>query len=190
VTDWQIAPRAFTVTNGMTMALPPEYVDRLVGGQFGNSTAEYDFQWRLLTFVRPTLGFFQPHGAQWNPIVLARTRRFIALYRDFVRPFMADGRIFHHTPVLANPEPKGWGVLELASRDRTRAVCGLFQLSAPTQPEYLLRLRGLDVGRRYRVTFDNSGRSCEIDGWVLMQQGLTMRLEAALTSELLIVEAI
>jgi alpha-galactosidase len=190
VTDWQIAPRAFAVTNGMTMALPPEYVDRLVGGQFGNSTAEYDFQWRLLTFVRPTLGFFQPHGAQWNPIVLARTRRFIALYRDFVRPFMADGRIFHHTPVLDNPEPKGWGVLELASRDRTRAVCGLFQLSAPTQPEYLLRLRGLDVGRRYRVTFDNSGRSCEIDGWVLMQQGLTVRLEAALTSELLIVEAI
>ena len=29
VTDWQIAPRAFTITNGMTMALPPEYVDRL-----------------------------------------------------------------------------------------------------------------------------------------------------------------
>jgi len=44
VTDWQIAPRSFTITNGMTMALPPEYVDRLLGGQSGQTTAEYDFQ--------------------------------------------------------------------------------------------------------------------------------------------------
>ena len=36
VTDWQIAPRSFTITNGMTMALPPEYVDRLIGGQSGH----------------------------------------------------------------------------------------------------------------------------------------------------------
>mgnify|MGYP003051262702 CR=1 FL=1 len=32
VTDWQIHPRAFSITNGMTMALPPECVDRLIGG--------------------------------------------------------------------------------------------------------------------------------------------------------------
>ena len=190
VTDWQIAPRSFAITNGMTMALPPEYVDRLVGGQFGNSTAEYDFQWRLLLFVRPTFGFFHPLGAAWNPHVLARTRHFVDLYRNFVRPYMAGGRIFHHTPVVENPEPKGWGVLELASRDRTRAICGLFQLSAPTQPEYLLRLRGLDVGQRYRVTFDSTGRSCEVDGFVLMQQGITIRLEGALSSELLQIEGV
>ena len=41
VTDWQIAPRAFTITNGMTMSLPPERVDRLAGmGQSGQRTAE------------------------------------------------------------------------------------------------------------------------------------------------------
>ncbi len=190
VTDWQIAPRSFAITNGMTMALPPEYVDRLLGGQFGNSTAEYDFQWRLLMFVRPTLGFFHPLGTDWNPLVLARTRHFVQLYRDFVRPFMDNGRIFHHTPVVENPEPKGWGVLELASRDLTRGICGLFQLSAPSQPEYVLRLRGLDVGKQYRVTFDSSGQSCVVAGYALMKQGITVRLESALTSELLIFEAV
>ncbi len=190
VTDWQIAPRSFAITNGMTMALPPEYVDRLLGGQFGNSTAEYDFQWRLLMFVRPTLGFFHPLGTDWNPLVLARTRHFVQLYRDFVRPFMDNGRIFHHTPVVENPEPKGWGVLELASRDLTRGICGLFQLSAPSQPEYVLRLRGLDVGKQYRVTFDSSGQSCVVAGYALMKQGITVRLESALTSELLLFEAV
>jgi len=190
VTDWQIAPRSFAITNGMTMALPPEYVDRLVGGQFGNSTAEYDFQWRLLIFVRPSLSFFHPLGTAWNPIVLQRSRHFVQLYRDFVRPFMSSGRIYHHTPVVQNPEPKGWGVLELASQDRTRGICALFQLSAPTQPEYVLRLRGLDAGRRYRVTFDNDGQQCEIDGFTLMKHGITVRLESALTSELLLFEAV
>ena len=228
VTDWQIAPRSFTITNGMTMALPPEYVDRLLGGQSGHTTAEFDFQSRLLLFVRPTVGFLYPLGAQPNPLMIARLQRWSALYKDFVRPFMATGRIYHHTPEVSGFDPQGWGVLELASRDGTRAICGLFQLSAPVEPEYLLRMRGLDPTRRYRVTWENAaahyaagaaahyaagaaahyaagaaadhaagaaadhaaGAAAEIDGYVLMKQGLTVRLEGALTSELLIFEAI
>jgi alpha-galactosidase len=189
VTDWQIAPRAFAITNGMTMALPPEYVDRLLGGQFGHSTAELDFQARLLMFVRPTLGFFHPLGAPWNPILLERMRHFIGLYKSFVRPFMPTGRIYHHTPAVDNPEPKGWGVLELASQDRSRGICGLFQLASPDQADYALKLRGLDVSRRYRVTFDSTGQACEVPGFTLVKQGLDIRLEGALTSELLLFEA-
>jgi hypothetical protein len=121
---------------------------------------------------------------------LKRLKHWLALYRDCVRPFQATGRIYHHTPVAAGPEPKGWGVLELASADRRRAVCGLFQLGNPTQPDYLLRFRGLDAGCRYRVTWDNTGQTAVVDGVVLSQQGLTIRLEGALTSELLVCEAI
>ncbi len=190
VTDWQLAPRSFAITNGMTMALPPEYVDRLIGGQSGYTVADFDFQVRLLMFVRPTIGFPKPMGAEWNPHMLARMTHWVGLYKDFVRPFMSTGRVYHHTPCVPGPEPQGWGVLELASEDRTKAVCGLFQLSAATEPEYLLRLRGLDVSRRYKVTFDNSGRSCEVDGFALMKQGLTVRIEGALSSELLLCEAV
>lgn len=190
VTDWQIAPRAFTITNGMTMALPPEYVDRLVAGQNGHITADFDFQTRLLLFVRPTLAFFNPIGVDWNPQQLVRLRHFIDLYKNFVRPFMNTGRIYHHTPTFEGPEPQGWGVLELASEDRSRGIAGVFQLSAPHLSEYLLRLRGLDLSHRYRVTFDNTNQSCELDGFTLMKIGVPIRLEGALTSELLRVEAI
>lgn len=190
VTDWQIAPRSFTITNGMTMALPPESVDRLLGGQSGHTAAELDFQWRLLLFCRPTFGFLTPMGAEWNPLVLARMKHWLALYKDFVRPIMPTSRIFHHTPVAAGPEPTGWGVLELASDDGSRAICGLFQLGSPTHLEYLLRLRGLDAARRYRVTWDNTGHACEMDGVALLSHGVTIRLDGALTSELLICEAI
>jgi alpha-galactosidase len=190
VTDWQIAPRSFTITNGMTMALPPEYIDRLLGGQDGQSAAEFDFQARLLLFLQPKFGFLYPPGAEPNPVFMRRVKHWVDLYKNFVRPYIDTSRIYHHTPEVAGRDPHGWGVLELASQDRTRDICGLFQLSAPTQPEYELRLRGLDVSRRYRVNFDNSGQSTEVEGFTLMEQGITVRLEGPLTSDLLVIEAV
>ncbi|MDE0078023.1 MAG: alpha-galactosidase [Caldilineaceae bacterium] len=191
VTDWQIAPRAFSITNGMSMALPPERVDRLAGmGQSGQRTAELDFQFRLQLFVHPSLNWFHLKDAAPNPVQQARIRNAVRIYKEFVRPIHATSRIYHHTPVVKGFEPRGWGVLELASRDRTRAIAGLFRLGDPAAPEYLLRLRGIDPGRRYRVTFDNRSESCEVDGIALTRSGITSRLETALTSELLLVEAV
>jgi alpha-galactosidase len=188
ITDWQIAPRSFTITNGMTMALPPEYIDRLLGGQDGQTAADFDFQARLLLFLQPKFGFLYPAGAQPNPVFMQRIKHWVDLYKNFVRPFIDTSRIYHHTPEISGLDPHGWGVLELAAEDRTRAICGLFQLSAPEHAEYDLRLRGIDVSRRYRITFDNSGQSTSVDGFTLMEQGITIRLDGALTSELLVIE--
>lgn len=191
VTDWQIAPRAFSITNGMSMALPPERVDRLAGmGQSGQRTAELDFQFRLQLFVHPSLNWFHLKDAAPNAVQQARIRNAVRIYKEFVRPIHPTSRIYHHTPVVKGFEPRGWGVLELAARDRSRAVVGLFRLSDPAEPEYLLRFRGIDPGRRYRVTFDNSSESCEVDGIALTRTGITSRLETALTSELLLAEAV
>jgi hypothetical protein len=51
-----------------------------------------------------------------------------------------------------------------------------------------LRLRGLDESRRYRVTFNNSGQTRVVEGFLLLEQGITVCLEGALTSELLVLE--
>jgi alpha-galactosidase len=190
VTDWQIAPRSFTITNGMTMALPPESVDRLLGGQSGQTAADFDFQSRLLLFVEPKAGFLYPLGAQPNPVFMARARHWVDLYKHFVRPFVSTSRIYHHTPEVSAVDPSGWGVLELASEDRARGICGVFQLSAPGDVQYQLHPRGLDISRRYRVTFDNLGQSTIVDGYALVEQGIRVRLEGALTSELLIFEQV
>ncbi|GBF75710.1 alpha-galactosidase [Paenibacillus sp. 598K] len=190
VTDWQVAPRSFSITNGMTMALPPEYVDRLVAGQSGHVAADMAFQMRQLLFVRPTVSVFHPLGSEGNPQQLAIVKHHLELYKSFVRGFMNTGRIYHHTPQLDGFEPNGWGVLELASRERDRGIAGLFLLSNAKEHRYHLRLRGLDRSRMYKVTWDNSAQSAELSGFVLMEQGITVRLEGALTSELLVFEAI
>jgi alpha-galactosidase len=188
VTDWQLAPRSFAITNGMTMCLPPENVDRLLTGQDGFTTGSLDFQARLLLFVRPTIGSATQLGFAGNTVQTARIKHMMELYKSFVRPMMGTGRIYHHTPDVAGPEPKGVGVLELASRQRDRAIMGVFQLADPGEAEQRVCFRGIDSSGRYRVTLDNTGESFEVDGHELTMGGLVVRLGGALTSELLIVD--
>jgi len=192
VTDWQIAPRSISITNGMTMALPPEYVDCYTGmGQAGQRRGELDLQARRMLFGHPTVSAWSHLcGLPANSEQMARIRHVIDLYKRLVRPMQRTSRIYHHTPELPGFDPHGWAVLELASADRQRAIAGLFRLSDPAEPAYRLCFRGLDLSRRYAVTWDNSGDRCILDGYTLTKEGVPVRLEAALTSELLIVEAI
>ena len=191
VTDWQIAPRSFAITNGMTMALPPEYVDRLVAGQSGHVTAELMFQLRLVLFGRPSLGQFHPVGTVMNPQQLESVRHTLDIYKEFVRPMARDSRVYHHTPDVGGPEPKDWGVLELASKDGGSGIVAVFRLSGPgsAAPEVVVKLRGADISKRYRVRFDNSGSETELSGYCLVKEGVPVRLEGALTSELLLFTA-
>ena len=188
VTDWQVAPRSFRITNGMTMALPPEFIDRLIAGQSGHVAGDIDFQARQLLFARPTLGHFHPAGSQPNVLQMERVRHMVQIYKEFVRPFGRDSRIFHHSPELPGTDPTGWGVLELSAADKTRGIVGIFQLGNPSSPERVVKLRGVDASKKYRITWDNSATVTEIGGYALMQQGIVVRLEAALTSELLLWE--
>lgn len=185
----QMAPRSFRIFNGMSMALPPEYVDRNFGsGQNSHTRADLDFQCRSCMFGHLTVCGVHPLGATPNPEHLRRIKHHLEVYKNAIRPWQRTSRIYHHTPVFEGHDPRGWGVLELVSEDRARAVVGLFRLRGPAEREVLLRLRGLDEGRTYRVRFDNSGHTATVSGWELMRQGMTVALDHALTSELLIVE--
>jgi alpha-galactosidase len=189
VTDWQVAPRSFRIFNGMSMALPPEYVDRNFGsGQNSHTRADLDFQCRSCMFGHLTVCGVHPLGATPNPEHIRRIKHHLEVYKNFIRPWQRTSRIYHHTPVFEGHDPRGRGVLELVSEDRTRAVVGLFRLGGPAEREYVLRLRGLDEGRSYRVCFDNRGHTVEVNGYALMHEGMTIALDYALASELLIIE--
>ena len=50
-----------------------------------------------------------------------------------MRPFHATSRIYHHTPVVEGFEPHGWGVIELAAQDRSRALAPFASATRPSQ---------------------------------------------------------
>ncbi|GGD80024.1 glycoside hydrolase family 36 protein [Paenibacillus nasutitermitis] len=189
-TDHQLAPRSFAITNGLTMCLPPEHVDRLLTNQAGFTTASLEFQARLLLFVRPTIGSATPPTFMPNPLQLEKITHMIDLHKNFVRPMMNASNIYHHTPEVDGLDPKGTGILELASESKERALMGIFQLSNPETNDIQVVFKGVSASKRYVVTLDNSGETFEVEGHKLKMGGLTIRLGNALTSELILVEAL
>ncbi|MDR2375273.1 MAG: alpha-galactosidase [Treponema sp.] len=190
VTDWQIHPNAFRVTNGMSIALPPEHIDRLIGGQQAFVTGDLQLHLRNLMFTHITIGGITPAHVAVNEKQLEIIKHHLALYKEFVRPFIADSNVYHHTPELPRKKPIGYGALELDAADGLKGILGVFQLDTPQNGEIRIKLRGIDASRSYRVTFDNTGAVCTVSGYELTQKGVCINLEGALSSELVLYEAV
>ncbi|MBE6691063.1 MAG: alpha-galactosidase [Ruminococcaceae bacterium] len=190
VSDWNEAPRSVAITNGMTMVLPPETVDRLISGMFCHTRGSLDLQVRHALFGRPSTNDYNCVGSKPNPAQLAFVKHSFDLYKSFVRPMAGKDLIFHHTPEVNGTQPQGVCVLERAAEDGSRSMLGVFNLCMAGAREERIFPRGIDAGARYRVTADNSGAACEVDGFTLCNEGLRVRLDGALQSELLLLERI
>jgi alpha-galactosidase len=187
--DWMRMPRTVRVLNGWSIVLPAECLNRLFGVPMNGSYRGHpETQLQLLMFCHPTVAGLTPTLAEANPELLALVKKYVRLYKEFVRPFHREARLYHHTPVIPGADASGWCALELVAADRSRAVAGVFRLvNAPTD-EYRLCFRGLDPARRYRVTTEPGGLVATVEGFALRQTGVTVRLDTALTSQLLVCE--
>ena len=119
----------------------------------------------------------------------SRTKRYIALAKEFCYPLIAGGAlVYHHTPGIGALRPTPWCVLEYGAPDRSQGYCGVFAINQPVggQSEYRLRLRGVDRSRYYTVTLDNSGETFAMTGRTLANDGLTIRLDGSMLSELVL----
>jgi alpha-galactosidase len=99
--------------------------------------------------------------------------------------------MYHHAPVNMHHDfdAGSWFVAEFASPERTKGWATLVRLAEADGDVYVFRPRGLDPARTYRVTVDSVGTSARVEGVRLMQGGLPVRLETALSSELLLFQA-
>ena len=137
-----------------------------------------------------TLNVIAPASAIPNEAQAAFVRRSVALYKDFIRPFLPTARVYHHTPEAGKARKNGFCALELAAADCSRAALAAFTLPGASKDRFTVYPRGLSAGRLYRVTLDNSGASFERDGFSLMNGGLTVSLPAPMASELVLFEAV
>ena len=190
VSDWQLAPRSCAITNGMTMVLPPEFVDRLVSGMFCHIRGGLDFQVRHTLFGRPTTNSYNARGSQWNPGQIAFVKHSFDLYKSFIRSFIQDSKTYHHTPEIWGTQPKGTGILERASADGSKGIIGIFRLAHSNETQMVVYPKGLDRSKTYQVTFDNSGEKSIVSGYSLVNNGIRIHLDGALTSELVLYQAV
>lgn len=190
LSDWLRAPRGLKILNGMTWLLPPEILLRTFGTESDGleEDGDVDVQMRTAMLSRPIFRGISPTLPEFNPLLREKIRTSVQLFKDTVRPIMVNSRVYHHTPLVPLMEPSPWVVLEYATQDSTRSVVGLFRTAQDGDPVFRFIPRGLDLGRTYRVTFQNKHQTVEIPGSQLLQ-GIPIRLEQDLTSEMLIFEA-
>ena len=200
VSDCAVAPRSFAITNGMTMALPPEYVDRLLSGMGSHDTASLAWHARNTIFGRPTTNDYNTIGSEMNPEQIEIVKHTFDIYKKHVRPYIDDSLIFHHTPTLTtdpgasasaiSEESRGVGIIERSSCDGRHGIVGIFGLAnAIEDPTRTVYPKGIDPSLTYNVTLDNYGTAFEMKGYEILNTGIRINLSASLTSELIVYEA-
>ncbi|NLG36798.1 MAG: alpha-galactosidase [Clostridiales bacterium] len=190
VSDWLDPPRSFRILSGMTLALPPEYIDRFLFGNYGWRTGDADFELDLLLFARPTLSPIDTPDAPANPVLAGKLRNRIALYKEFVATFIANCRVYHHTQVNPGPHSSGIGILEYAASDKRRGMIGIFGLAGCTDCELCVTPKGLHPGYTYQITFLHSMETARRTGLDIMREGLPIIGMHPLASRVVLFEAV
>jgi alpha-galactosidase len=188
VTDRFSSSLALRILNGTTIALPPELCEGVMGA-FGLGVTDVDFMVRANMFTHFNVSGIAPSLAERNEVSWARWRHGIQLYKDFCRPMLRNALMFHHTPIQRQTDLGEWLVLENASPTRDRAYAGVFRLLDAQDDVYVLRPRGLDPSRSYRVVYDSTQIERDIDGGRLTEEGIGIRIPSAYRSELVLFEA-
>jgi len=186
--DFSTHPLAIRAINAMTLFLPPESVCYYHNHiSHAHLMADLDTHLRVTLFALPIFVGFGAQQADRSTSYFAKTRRYIELAKTFCRPVMAGRpRVFHHTPDIGLLEPAEWCVLEYAAEDCSRGYAGVFKLDGRAPDEFVFRPRGLDLSRDYEVTMDNTQATFRASGAEIANSGIFVRLEGALTSELLL----
>ena len=189
VSDWQRAPRSVMITNGMTMALPPERVDRLVSGMNCHEYATFDLHVRNALLGHISLNVIAPTVLPPNPIQMEFLQHSMEIYKSFIRPILPTAKVFHHTPNAASDGDGTLSILEIASpagASGALTVCTLMNATA----DICVRPRGIDIERTYEITFDNSRSTVTVSGYELCTHGVHISIPSALASELILYRAV
>lgn len=188
VSDCQRAPRSLTVTNGMTMALPPERVDRLFAGMGCHEHGTLDMQMRNTMLTHMSLNVIAPAKTQENPVQAEFVRHSVDIYKKFIRPFLPNAKIYHHTPESGLLKDDFY-ILEIASPDLKKGAIAVFSLPESTKQRIAVIPKGINAGKNYKITLDNSGAEYFAKGNELLMNGIPISIPSSMSSELILFEA-
>lgn len=188
VSDNQRAPYSVLITNGMTIALPPEKVDRLFAGMGCHDQGSLGLHMRNTMLGHMSLNTITPFGRENNPLQMEFVKHSVEIYKNFIRPFLPTAKIYHHTPDTAEIHRNGFACIEITSQDKTKGAITAYTLVNPEKTDYTVFPKGIDAGKTYTVTLDNTGEEFEVSGRQIMTHGINIRIPSALSSEMILYE--
>lgn len=188
VSDCQRAPKSIYITNGMTMCLPPERVDRLFAGMGCHEHGSLDLQLRNTMLGHMSLNVIVPMATKINENILEFVKHSTDIYKDFIRPILPDCLIFHHTPETDMAHKNGFTVLEIATPDKTKGAITVFSTENNNGNSIVIKPKGVRADKNYKVTLDNDRASFNTSGVSAINNGILITLNSSMISELILFE--
>ena len=168
------------------MALPPEKVDRLFAGMGCHDQGALDLHMRNTMLCHMSLNTVAPYTKTANPIQIEFIKHSVDIYKNFIRDFLPTAKIYHHTPDTKDATKNGFCCIEITSEDRTKGAIAAFTLVSPVSDTFTIKPMGIDTGKTYIITLDNSREEFEISGRQLTTHGITISIPSSLSSELIL----
>lgn len=186
VSDNQKMPYSVTITNGMTMALPPERVDRLFAGMGCHTIGSFKAHMRNTMLGHISLNVISPAGAEYNTENISFIKHCTDIYKSFIRPILPQAIIYHHTPEMYDSDICA---TEISAPDRSKGAMTLFSMCATGRKIFTVKPRGIDRSKSYEITLDNDNCTFTLSGYEL-SKGIEIILDSALDSELILYKEI
>lgn len=190
VSDCQVMPYSVMITNGMTAALPPERVDRLFAGMGCHRAGSFEAHMRNTMLTHMSLNIVSPADATVNTAQIEFVKHCTDIYKDFIRPFITESKVYHHTPESLKTLDCGYSALEISAPDSSRGAIAVFGMTNAGEKSVKINPKGIDASKNYEVTLDNSGMTFAVSGRELYLNGITVNIPSSLASELVLYEEI
>lgn len=192
-TDGLDVPPVLQDYSGQTLGLPPEILATAFGiPAHSENRGHLDTHLRIsFSLGTPWLAPVAPAFKDLNPAIREKYLHYANLYKNFIRPLLPTCNVYHLAPVNSRDgvSTNPWFAMQFMSPDHTKGWATVVRLYNSDSDVFVLRPRGLDPGKTYRVTFDSTGTTATASGLNLIQVGISIRLESELSSELVLFEA-
>ncbi len=186
VSDNQKMPYSISITNGMTMALPPERVDRLFAGMGCHTLGSLRSHMRNTMLGHISLNVISPASAVLNNNDIAFVKHCTDIYKSFIRPFISRAVMYHHTPEMYNSDVC---IQEIAEPDKTQGAITVFTMSNFKGDTIKVIPKGIDKSKNYNITLDNDDCTFAMSGYEL-SKGIDINIPSQLDSELILYKEI
>jgi len=125
-------------------------------------------------------------ATRWDAEQIACAGRSAAIYKQWIRPLLADAKVHH---ILPRPDGVHWDGLFEFSASRRKGTLFVFRPDSP-EDRQTVRLRGLDPYGSYWIWCEDGSISApgQHTGRELMDEGLVLSLPARYSSDLVYVQ--
>ena len=125
-------------------------------------------------------------GGSWSVEEREAVRAAVATFKNKIRPLVRSADLYH---IFPRPDDKVWDGIQYYDPAGGKGVVFIFKPKS-THDTQAIKPRGLDAGRRYRLTFeDGSNPQADMTGAELLTSGIAVTLKGQFVSELMFIEA-